>query len=348
MPTTAALVGNEATMAIARAVFRLSADGGAEKAKAALAKLQAPETLDLVDHWDKASTHVDQAREVLQEAQQRVRLVASAADDEALREAVDARDEARRALLGALDAALQLHMERHGERQWEAKHTERDELERRGELSLAERLRLERLHSELLPVLDAWVARVDAMETDKKDLVRLVEGGEPSVKELVEGLRARHADFKKANRKFLTAEHVLKLTQSDGDDTSEALATLREARGEVQSTERSLRKERTRLAHVRSLPLMASDQLECLRLCPSTPFSPIQVASTRSPELYAEPLLRLGSVQGVDSDELRQVLVERELAHYEREPRPLSRPGARHKVYKASYGGEVCVLSDDF
>jgi hypothetical protein len=47
-------------------------------------------------------------------------------------------------------------------------------------------------------------------------------------------------------------------------------------------------------------------------------------------------------VQGVDSDELREVLVERELAHYEREPRPLSRPGARHKVYKASYGGEVC------
>jgi hypothetical protein len=167
-------MGDEATMAIARAVFRLSADGGAEKAKAALAKLQAPETLDLVDHWDKASTHVDQAREVLQEAQQRVRLVASAADDEALREAVDARDDARRALLGALDAALQLHMERHGERQWETKRTERDELERRGELSLAERLRLERLHSELLPVLDAWVARMDAMETDKKDLARLV------------------------------------------------------------------------------------------------------------------------------------------------------------------------------
>jgi hypothetical protein len=143
------------------------------------------------------------------------------------------------------------------------------------------------------------------METDKKDVVRLVEGGEPSVKELVEGLRARHVDFKKANRKFLTAEHVLKLTQSDGDDTSEALATLREARGEVQYTERSLRKERTRLAHVRSLPLMASDQLECLRLCPSPPsFFPIQVASTRAPELYAEPLLRLGSVQGVDSDEL--------------------------------------------
>ena len=82
--------------------------------------------------------------------------------------------------------------------------------------------------------------------------------------------------------------------------------------------------------------------------CAHPPFSPSQVASTRCPELYAEPLLRLGSVQGVDSDELRQVLVERELAHYEREPRPLSRPGARHKVYKASYGGEVCVLSDDF
>jgi hypothetical protein len=39
--------------------------------------------------------------------------------------------------------------------------------------------------------------------------------------------------------------------------------------------------------------------------CAQTPlFSPIQVASTRCPELYAEPLLRLGSVQGVDSDEL--------------------------------------------
>ena len=258
MPTTT-LAGDEATMAIARAVYLLSADGGAEKAKAALAKLQAPETLDLVDHWDKASTHVEQAREGLQEAQQRVRLVASTADHEALREAVDARDEARRALLGALDAALKLHTERHGELQWEAKRTERDELERRGELSLAERLRLEQLRTELLPVLDAWVARVDALETDKKDLGRLVEGGEPSVKELVEGLRARHAEFKKANRKFLTAEHVLKLTQSDGDDTSEALATLREARGEVQAAERWLRKERTRLAHVRSLPLMALD-----------------------------------------------------------------------------------------
>ena len=100
---------------------------------------------------------------------------------------------------------------------------------------------------------------MDALETDKKDLGRLVEGGEPSVKELVEGLRARHAEFKKANRKFLTAEHVLKLTQSDGDDTSEALATRREARGEVQAAERWLRKERTRLAHVRSLPLMALD-----------------------------------------------------------------------------------------
>ena len=75
------------------------------------------------------------------------------------------------------------------------------------------------------------------------------------------------------------------------------------------------------------------------------------LASAHFPELFAiEPLLKLGAAKGVDSDELRRVLVERELSHYD-DMKLISATDGRHKVWRASYAGdeakaELCVLKE--
>ena len=79
-----------------------------------------------------------------------------------------------------LDAALLLHRERHGERHWEHKREEAAALLQRTELKLTERLRLERLRDELLPVLDAWMEGVDAMQEERDELLRYADGARPS------------------------------------------------------------------------------------------------------------------------------------------------------------------------
>ena len=43
---------------------------------------------------------------------------------------------------------------------------------------------------------------------------------------------------------------------------------------------------------------------------------------------------------------MRDLLRDRELADYDEERTTLSVPNARHKVYKASYAGEPCVLKE--
>jgi hypothetical protein len=63
-----------------------------------------------------------------------------------------------------------------------------------------------------------------------------------------------------------------------------------------------------------------------------------------------EPLLKLGVTEGVDSDELRRVLVERLLSHYD-DRKLISAKDGRHEVWRASYAGEggeaeLCVLKE--
>ena len=71
------------------------------------------------------------------------------------------------------------------------------------------------------------------------------------------------------------------------------------------------------------------------------------MASVHFPELLIrEDVLRISAAAGLDGEEeVRSLLVERELAHYEREAR-LSDKDARHEVWKASYDGEACVLKE--
>jgi serine/threonine protein kinase len=76
-----------------------------------------------------------------------------------------------------------------------------------------------------------------------------------------------------------------------------------------------------------------------------------QIAAAHFPELFAmEPLLKLGSVELGDSDDLRRVLVERELSHYD-DMKLISATDGRHKVWRASYAvdgalAELCVLKE--
>ena len=65
-------------------------------------------------------------------------------------------------------------------------------------LTLAEQLRLECLHSQVLPVLDEWVAQIGRLREEREDLGRHVSGEPPSL----EDLHMKHDMFKKAKRSF--------------------------------------------------------------------------------------------------------------------------------------------------
>ena len=171
-------------------------------------------------------------------------------------------------------------------------------------------------------MLDEWVAQIDRVREEREDLVRHAE--RPSTDELralheswngvTDVLEDRLADENKAKRRA-NAPHA----------ADAAIQATRQARRDVQCAQRALHRERTRLA---------------------------QLAAAHFPELFAmEPLLKLGAVEGVDSDELRRVLVERELTHYDDRVRISAKDG-RHEVWRASYAAgdgakaEPCVLKE--
>jgi hypothetical protein len=117
-------------------------------------------------------------------------------------------------------------------------------------------------------------------------------------------------------------ENIAKRSASAAADA--AIEATRQARSAVQRAERALHAERMRLA---------------------------QRAAAQFPELFAmEPLLKLGSVELGDSDDLRRVLVERELSHYD-DMKLISATDGRHKVWSASYAvdgalAKLCVLKE--
>ena len=187
---------------------------------------------------------------------------------------------------------------------------------------LAGQVWLERLHKQVLPMLDEWVAQIDRVREEREDLVRHAE--RPSTDELralheswngvTDVLEDRLADENKAKRRA-NAPHA----------ADAAIQATRLARRDVQCAQRALHQERIRLA---------------------------QLAAAHFPELFAmEPLLKLGALEGVDSDELRRVLVERELTHYDDRVRISAKDG-RHEVWRASYAAgdgakaEPCVLKE--
>jgi serine/threonine protein kinase len=180
---------------------------------------------------------------------------------------------------------------------------------------------LERLHKQVLPMLDEWVTQLGRVREEREDLSRHAE--RPSTDKLhalheawngvTDVLEDRLGEENKAKRR-LNASHA----------ADAAIEATRQARRDVQCAQRALHVERTRLA---------------------------QVAAAHFPELFAmEPLLKLGAAEGVDSDELRRVLVERELTHYDDRVR-ISKKDGRHEVWRASYAGdgakaELCVLKE--
>ena len=153
--------------------------GGKDKATEAtqaLKELQlAPENLDLVDHWAQALAKVEKEREQLIDAQQSVRIVAAdatTAEDEALTDAIKARDDARASLVVALGAALELHEKRHAEKQWQNKKDEFDKMQQT-ELSLTGRIRLNFLQTKVLPTLDTWMATIGEHRAEEAEQTKL-------------------------------------------------------------------------------------------------------------------------------------------------------------------------------
>ena len=306
--------------AIARATHRINKVEVTDAAAAAYQKMgKAPQALDSVQHWTAASAEVDAARAALREAQHHVRLVATEAagngDDDDLRAGVTARDDARRALITSLDAALALHTERLGEEQFRQKQDDVAALLECVEPTLTQRLRLERLRDTVLPELERWMTQIDGMPEERAAFAEHVEGTPPSM----DGIRALQEALKKTKRKMIGADGELKYAEAEGDDTAEAEAELKAARRAVQSAERALHRARTELA------------------C---------IASAHFPEmLVREALLRIGAASGLDSEEaVRTLLVERALSDYDLDTLLSPAEGARHEVQKAHYDGETVVL----
>jgi hypothetical protein len=160
------------------------------------------------------------------------------------------------------------------------------------------------------------------LREEREDLGRHAE--RPSTNKL----RALHEAWIAAtddlDAKELEEKKTAKRRASAPDAADAAIQATRQARRDVQRAERALHAERMRLA---------------------------QMAAAHFPELFAmEPLLKLGAAEGVDSDELRRVLVERELTHYDDRVR-ISKKDGRHEVWRASYAGdgakaELCVLKE--
>ena len=108
-----------------------------------------------------------------------MRLLAN--DDESLSDATKARDEARVDLVRVLEKALSAHDE--GEEQQRSLNAEVAALQQgECELTLAEQVWLECLHSQVLPVLDEWVAQIGTVREELEDLRRHAE--RPSTVEL--------------------------------------------------------------------------------------------------------------------------------------------------------------------
>lgn len=271
---------------LTRASHRLSLDGAVEAATVAYRKLlDAPEKLDCLDHWNEASAAADAASERLIEAQHQVRLVATAAgdDERALSDATTVRDEARRTLVDALDAALELHEQRHGEKQSQHKDAEAASLlQRSAELTLTERLRLEKLQHMLLPTLNAWMGRIGGWREERDDLTRYVSGVPPSTEEL----KQLHAAFDAATKALKAAGRAVEDAEDDAE-LPKAQASVKAGRLAVQQAQARLRRERARL---------------------------LKLSSSHFPELMRHDLLHLGFAESVA---FRAVLENgRELEHY--------------------------------
>ena len=229
---------------------------------------------------------------------------------------MQARNAARVALVRALDDALRVHDERHAEEQRRSLSMEAAALQQQQgarKLTLAEQLRLECLHSQVLPVLDEWVKQIGRVREEREDLDRHAE--RPST----DKLHALHEAWLTAHEAFDLFQAREKHERRRGSASDAAIQVTRQARRDVQSAERALHRERTMLA---------------------------QVAAAHFPELFAmEPLLQVGKAEGLDDDEIRAVLVERELSHYE-DRVSISAKEGRHEVWKASYDGKACVLRE--
>jgi len=336
----------EKAEAEARAAEKAEAEArAAEKAAAERAeeeKAVAERAKRELRHWKMEMDKMANARAQLCEAQDRVRRLAAGAvvktqdcvrplDAEAVDEddsdALKERNAARVALVSALDNALEAHDKPSDEEQRrnltaEAATLQQQQGERK--LTLAEEVRLECLRSQVLPVLDEWVAQIGRVREERDDLGRHAE--RPST----DKLRALHEAWIAAtddlDAKELEERRTAKRRASAPDAADAAIQATRQARRDVQSAERALHLERMTLA---------------------------QVAAAHFPELFAmEPLLNLGESEGVDSEELQRVLVDRQLSHYEIDNRVrISSTDGRHEVFKASYIGEggqaeQCVLKE--
>ena len=245
---------------------------------------------DAVQHWIDAQQQVEAAGAALADAQQTVGGAASLEDfGEALQATTLARDEARMAYVAQLDAALALHAEsgaeaQRGRLQQEAARlfdaAANDPPDALG-AALTRRLRLEHLHTKLLPVLDAWVALVPGWRAESKEIS--MHAAEASALCDTEKLRALDDACERAEKALRTArEDVDSRRPPPG-----AAVALTEAQRAVQRAESAFRRERARLS---------------------------RLAATHFPELLAlEPLLRLGAADGAA---FQQALVERKLEHY--------------------------------
>jgi len=307
-------------MALEKAAAVAEATEKAAAEKAAAKKAAAEKAAAELKHWEAEFEKIANARALLCKEQGRVRLAAAAAvvEDESLRDATKARDAARVALVRALDDALCVHDERHAEEQRRRLTMEAATLQQQQgarKLTLDEQLRLECLHSQVLPVLDEWVAQIGRLREEREDLGRHVSDEPPSL----EDLHMKHEALKQAKGALKKATRGLEDAKDEGVNLAPAEAALKVTRRAVQAAEKALHQAR---------------------------FEAATLAKAHFPELFArEVLLRVGKADGLDEDEVRAVLVERELTHYEREKR-LSGKDARHEVWRMSYDGEACVLKE--
>ena len=106
-----------------------------------------------------------------------------------------ARDDARRALIAALDSALELHEQRHGEAQWRQKKRDEAALLQLAELTIADRLRLERLQYQLLPTLDSWMALISGVKEELEELVGVNDLIANHLKGMLDGMNAQHKEW---------------------------------------------------------------------------------------------------------------------------------------------------------
>ena len=244
---------------------------------------------DAVQHWVDAQQEVEASGAALADAQQTVAGAASLKDfDEALQATTSARDEARMAHIAQLDAALALYAQSGAEAQ---RGRLRDEAARLFDAAandppdalgaaLTRRLRLEHLHTKLLPVLDEWAALVPGWRAESEEI-------------------STHADQARAlcdttNLHALDdacerAEKALRVAREDVESRRPppgAAVALTEAQRAVQRAESAFRRERARLS---------------------------RLAATHFPELLALELLDLGAGE---CHAFQQVLVERKLEQY--------------------------------